>query len=132
MGTVSFRPKRKRTIQIVTCAKFKCQHLCWYGVGMGNLDICDRTINVESCRFWNMVSFPSHVFQAYHIGILRSHILHVLQQCGFCPNGFLPAVQLKSMKSSLIGQDVHNKCSNAHNNHRAKHTTSSTDDTLDG
>lgn len=31
MDAESFRLKRKRSIQIVTSAKFKSQHLCWYG-----------------------------------------------------------------------------------------------------
>ena len=48
---MSSGPKRKRTILIVISAKFKSQHLMLWGYvsahGMGNLHICEGTINAE-------------------------------------------------------------------------------------
>lgn len=59
--------KRKKTIQIVTCAKLKSLHLWWYGDVIVHMAwvtcICEGTINTERYRFWSKICcVPGDVF----------------------------------------------------------------------
>ena len=94
VDVVSSGPKRKRTIRTVMDAKFKSQHLWWYGavlvpVAWGTCTSVKAPLMLKGTyRFWsNTCCHPSNVFfmdaPAYFSKTMPNHILHVWQQRGF-------------------------------------------------
>ena len=100
MDVVSSGLKRKRTIQIVTSANFKSQHLWWYGDALVPMASWVTFTSVKASlmlkgtyRFWsNICCHPDNVFfregLAYFSKTMPRHILDILWQRGFIVKEF--------------------------------------------